>query len=57
VALSEKIYDEEPILTIFSNIGEDVHCTIPLFQFSVRCEKYVATVTLCRYLETIIEFK
>jgi hypothetical protein len=24
VALFEKIYDEEPILTVFSNIGEDV---------------------------------
>jgi hypothetical protein len=26
----EKIYDGEPILTVFSNIGEDVHCTIPM---------------------------
>ncbi len=32
VALFEKIYDGEPILTVASNIGEDVHCTIPLFQ-------------------------
>ncbi len=32
VALFEKIYYEVPILTIFSNIREDVHCTIPLFQ-------------------------
>jgi hypothetical protein len=24
VALFEKIYDDEPILTVFSNIGEDV---------------------------------
>jgi hypothetical protein len=24
VALFEKIYDEEPILTVFSNIGDDV---------------------------------
>ncbi len=28
----EKIYDGEPIITVISNIGEDVHCTIPLFQ-------------------------
>ncbi len=42
VAFFEKIYDGEPILTIFSNIGEDVHCTIPLFQISVLCEKGVA---------------
>jgi hypothetical protein len=34
VALFEKIYVGEPILTV-SNIGEDVHCTIPLFQLSV----------------------
>ncbi len=41
VALFEKIYmyDKEPILTVFSNIGEDA---IPSFQFSVRCEKCVA---------------
>jgi hypothetical protein len=30
VALFEKIYDDEPILTVVSNIGEDV-----LFQLSV----------------------
>jgi hypothetical protein len=24
IALFEKIYDDEPILTVFSNIGEDV---------------------------------
>ena len=35
VALFEKIYDGEPILTVFSNIGEDVHCTIALFELSV----------------------
>jgi hypothetical protein len=32
VALFEKIYDEEPILTVFSNIREDVHCIKPLFK-------------------------
>jgi hypothetical protein len=31
VALFEKIYDGEPILTVFSNIGEDV-------QYRVRVE-------------------
>jgi hypothetical protein len=31
-ALFEKIYDGEPILTVFSNRGR---CTIPLFQLSV----------------------
>jgi hypothetical protein len=35
LALFEKIYNGEPIFTVFSNIGEDVHCTIPLFQLSV----------------------
>jgi hypothetical protein len=35
IALFEKIYDGEPILTAVSNIGEDVHCTILLFQLSV----------------------
>jgi hypothetical protein len=34
VALFENIYDGEPILAVFSNIGEDV-CTIPLFQLSI----------------------
>jgi hypothetical protein len=34
-ALFEKIYYGEPILTSFSNIREDIHCTIPLFQLSV----------------------
>jgi hypothetical protein len=32
VALFEKIYDGEPILTAFSSIGEEVK---PLFQLSV----------------------
>jgi hypothetical protein len=35
VALFEKMYYEVPILIVFSNIVEDVHCTIPLFQLSV----------------------
>ncbi len=41
VELFEKIYDGEPILTVFSNIGEDVHYLypIPLFQWRVLCEK------------------
>jgi hypothetical protein len=37
VALFKKIYDGEPILSVFSVIGEDVqivHCTKPLFQLS-----------------------
>jgi hypothetical protein len=43
VALFEKIYDGELIITVISNIEEDVHCTIPLFQVpvSVWCEKCV----------------
>jgi hypothetical protein len=32
VAIFEKIYDREPIFTVVSNIGEDVH---PLFQLIV----------------------
>jgi hypothetical protein len=28
IALFEKIYDGEPILTVISNIGEDVHNTV-----------------------------
>ncbi len=32
IALFEKIYDGQPILIIISNIGEDVHCTILMFQ-------------------------
>jgi|688.fasta_scaffold518277_2 hypothetical protein len=32
VALFEKIYDVEPILTLFSNIGEE---TMPLFQLKL----------------------
>ncbi len=39
IMLFEKIYDEEPILTVISNIGED---TIPLFQLSGN---YVKSVT------------
>jgi|688.fasta_scaffold1428068_1 hypothetical protein len=36
VALLEKIYDGEPIITVVSVIGANVHCTIiPLFQLSV----------------------
>jgi hypothetical protein len=35
LALFEKIFYGEPIFTDFSNIGEDVHFTIPLLQLSV----------------------
>jgi hypothetical protein len=35
VALFEKIYDSDPILTVFSNIAYRGRCTIPLFQLSV----------------------
>ncbi len=43
---------------MFSNIGEDeLYLTIPVFQWSVWCEKCVAARYLCRYLETIIDFK
>jgi hypothetical protein len=52
VALFEKIYDGEPIPTVFSNIGEDIH-TIPMFQFSVFCEKCVAARGQARYLADI----
>ncbi len=30
IALFENIYDGKPIFVVISNIGEDVHCTIPL---------------------------
>jgi hypothetical protein len=53
VALFEEIYYEVLILTVFSNIREDVHCTIPLFQLSVRCEKCVAArhyAVICKQL-------
>jgi hypothetical protein len=33
VALFEKIYNAEPILTFVSNIGK--YCTIPMFQLNV----------------------
>ncbi len=52
VALFEKIYVGKPILTVFSNIGEDVR-TIPLFQLSVRCGKCVAArdyAVICKQL-------
>jgi hypothetical protein len=32
IAFFEKIYDGEPILTVFSNIGEDVP-----YRFSIKC--------------------
>jgi hypothetical protein len=35
IELFAKIYDGKSIFTVISNIGEDVHCTIPLFQLSV----------------------
>ncbi len=58
VALFEKIYDVEPILTTFSTIGEDA---IPSFQWSVWCMgmmwKVRRSPTLCRYWETIVDFK
>ncbi len=42
LALFEKIYYGDPIFTVISNNGEDVHCTIPIFQLSVWCERWVA---------------
>ena len=42
LALFEKIYYGDPIFTVISNNGEDVHCTIPMLQLSVWCEKCVA---------------
>ncbi len=47
VALFEQIYDGKPILTVFSNIGEDF--TILLFQWSVWCEKCVAARHTVQY--------
>ncbi len=42
VALFEKIYDGEPIITVISNIGEGtLYNMVPLFQVSVWCEKCV----------------
>ncbi len=41
LALFEKIYYGNPIFTVISNNGEDVR-TIPMFQLSVWCEKWVA---------------
>ncbi len=59
VALFEKIYDEQPILTVFSNIGEDIHCALSNTAISVRCTmwKVCRSPTLFCYLETIIDFK
>jgi hypothetical protein len=38
VTLFEQIYNGEPILSVFSVIGENVHCTKPLFQVSdLKC--------------------
>ncbi len=40
------------IITVFSNIGEDVHCTIP-FQISVQCENCAAArhyAVICKQL-------
>ncbi len=34
--------DGEPVLTIVSNIGEDVHCTIPMVELSVYDVKSVS---------------
>ncbi len=46
VALFEKIYAGQPILTVFSNIGKDVRVrctrTIPFVQGRILCEKCVA---------------
>ncbi len=38
----EKIYDGDPIFTVISNNGEDVLCTIPMVQLSLRCGKCAA---------------
>jgi hypothetical protein len=53
IALFEKIYYEDPIPTVFLNIEEDEHRTIPLFQISVGCEKCVAArhyAVICKQL-------
>jgi hypothetical protein len=50
-ALFEKIYDGQPILTVFSNIGEDVQYL--LFQISLWCENVVAAqhyAVICKQL-------
>jgi hypothetical protein len=41
VALFEKIYDGEPILTVFSNIGEDYNTVVAMY-CRVLCEKCAA---------------
>ncbi len=55
-ALFEKIYDGLPILTVFSNIGEDV---LYITVVSIQCMmwKVCRSPKLCRYLQTIIECK
>jgi hypothetical protein len=35
VALFEKIYDVEPILTVVSQTSVRMYCTIPMFQLSL----------------------
>ena len=54
VALFEKIYDGEPILTVFSNIGEDYNTVV-----SIKCmrREVCRSPTLCRYWDTIIVLK
>jgi hypothetical protein len=51
VALFDEIYDGEPILTVLSNIGEDVQYRC----FNVKSESQPITILL--FLETIIDFK
>jgi hypothetical protein len=54
IALFEKIYDGEPILTVFSNIGEDYNTVV-----SIKCmrREVCRSPTLCRYWDTIIVLK
>jgi hypothetical protein len=54
VALFEKIYDGEPIIIVFSNIGEDYNTVVAMK--GIMC-KLCRSPTQCRYLETRIDFK
>ncbi len=52
VALSEKIYNGDPILTVVSNIGKDVDTVVSIK--STYDVKVCRSSIICRYWKTII---